>query len=196
MSCIEDQIIRARERGDVTIDEIMRAVVESQDMTLAWHRMEEGSYGVLNHQYLVIGELIAAAIADARREGAIEAQQRMFPCCGGNDEAPAEHTMDCEHTASRLAELDAARREGAEQMREAIAHQAEINALYGVHGTTVSTIRAMPLPTGPRQAVLLTDEQLTAASGRTTPLTFVAEKTYRAIETAVLAANGLRNGNG
>jgi hypothetical protein len=39
-----------------------------------------------------------------------------------------------------------ARREGAEQMREAIAHQAEINALYGVHGTTVSTIRAMPLP--------------------------------------------------
>lgn len=39
-----------------------------------------------------------------------------------------------------------ARRAGAEQMREAIAHQAEINALYGVHGTTVSTIRAMPLP--------------------------------------------------
>jgi hypothetical protein len=70
MTSIEDQLIRARERGDVTIDEIMRAVVESQDMALAWYRAEEGSYGVLNHQYLVIGELIAAAIADARREGA------------------------------------------------------------------------------------------------------------------------------
>ena len=153
MSRIEDQIIRARERGDVTIDEIMRAVVESQDMTLAWHRMEEGSYGVLNHQYLVIGELIAAAIADAKREGA-EAMR----------EACADRVEGCDQETERWD--------------------------YAEH------IRAMPLPTGPRQAVLLTDEQLTAASGRTTPLTFVAEKTYRAIETAVLAANGLRNGNG
>ena len=70
MSTIEDQIIRARERGDVPVDEIMAAVVESQDMALAWYRSEDGSYGVLNNQYLVIGELIAAAIAEARREGA------------------------------------------------------------------------------------------------------------------------------
>jgi hypothetical protein len=70
MSTIEEQIIRARERGDVTIDEIMRAVVESQDMALAWYRKEENSYGTLNNQYLVIGELISAALADALREGA------------------------------------------------------------------------------------------------------------------------------
>jgi hypothetical protein len=47
---------------------------------------------------------LAQIVDAARREGAIEAQQRMFPCCGGNDESPAEHTMDCEHTASRLAD--------------------------------------------------------------------------------------------
>jgi hypothetical protein len=46
--------------------------------------------------YAEMRDLIAADIADARREEAIEAQQRMFPCCGGNDESPAEHTMDCE----------------------------------------------------------------------------------------------------
>lgn len=37
----------------------------------------------------------SAALADARRKGAMEAQQRMFPCCGGNDESPADHAMDC-----------------------------------------------------------------------------------------------------
>jgi hypothetical protein len=120
------------------IDEIISAGIELGEQVAA------GYTGV--EQERAMRDLIAASIAEAKREGAIEAQQRMFPCCGGNDESPAEHTMDCEHTARRLAELDAARREGAEQMREAIAHQAEINALYGVHGTTVSTIRAMPLP--------------------------------------------------
>jgi hypothetical protein len=89
-----------------------------------------------------------------------------------------------------------ARREGAEQMREAIAHQAEINALYGVHGTTVSTIRAMPLPTGPRQAVRLTDDQITALVdgygwGVAEALIEDIPEMAREIETAVLAANGL-----
>jgi hypothetical protein len=88
----------------------------------------------------------------------------------------------------------AARREGAEQMREAIAHQAEINALYGVHGTTVSTIRALPLPTGPRQAVRLADEEALSAlpdcHGQSLGKTWLLSAA-RAIETAVLAANGL-----
>jgi hypothetical protein len=97
-----------------------------------------------------VRDLIAAAIADARSEGATEAQKRIFPCCGGSDESPAEHTMDCETRA---------------------------------------------LPTGPRQAVRLTKDEVR----RIGDATMYAGNIYarvRAIETAVLAANGLGDGNG
>ena len=98
------------------IDEIMRAIEDYSEYSHAL-----GCEGGSKWQNLCedapprIRDLIAAAIADARRDGAIEAQQRIFPCCGGSDESPAKHCMDCE--------------------------------------TRV-------LPTGPRQAVRLTDEQL------------------------------------
>ena len=59
--------------------------------------------------------------------------------------------------ASALAE---ARREGAEAMR-AKAAQGWDGCMYNAPGETLdigADIRALPLPTGPRQAVLLTDE--------------------------------------
>lgn len=96
-----------------------------------------------------------------------------------------ESGTDLETQAQNLRTLIAsaiadAKREGAEQMREAIAQQAEINALYGVHGTTVSTIRAMPLPDdsrahgerhgtatpGQRAAQLAAIDEFTAAKDR------------------------------
>ena len=93
MSTIENQIIARRERGDVTIDEIMRAVVESQDMALAWYRKEEDSYGTLNNQYLVIGELIAAALADAERKGA-EAMREAAASAGFDAAASDENACE------------------------------------------------------------------------------------------------------
>jgi hypothetical protein len=90
---------------------------------------------------------------------------------------------------SDLAQIvDAARREGAEQMREAIAHQAEINALYGVHGTTVSTIRSRPLPAGPRQAVRLSHAEIAEAFLSRCPAHLRSDHDVRDIITANWAA--------
>jgi hypothetical protein len=176
MSRIEDQIIRGRERGDVTIDEIMRAVVESQDMALAWYRAEEGSYGVLNHQYLVIGELIAAALADAQREGAEATREACAKACGET------YTLAIAHGDAAI----------------------EIEALCYPAGMTADNIRALPLPlpTGPRQAVRLTDDLVREIAyqadcfGEEFDITGAqTDKLSRAIETAVLAANNLGDGN-
>lgn len=76
------------------------------------------------------------------------------------------------------------------------ARLAEINALYGVPAITLSTICALPLPTGPRQAVLLTDEQIERAvdgHGWTVSELQVEDipGMARDIEAAVLAANNL-----
>ena len=94
------------------------------------------------------------------------------------------------------AALADARHEGAVAMRDTIKHQAEINALYGVPAITLSTICALPLPTGPRQAVLLTDEQIERAvdgHGWTVSELQVEDipGMARDIEAAVLAANNL-----
>lgn len=79
---------------------------------------------------------------------------------------------------------------------ERVNRLAEIEALYGVPAITLSTICALPLPTGPRQAVLLTDEQIERAvdgHGWTVSELQVEDipGMARDIEAAVLAANNL-----
>jgi len=77
----------------------------------------------------------------AEKMALVRALQECAEALGlGNNPAPADVVK------AVTAAIGDAERRGAEAMREAIAHQAEINALYGVHSTTVSTIRAMPLP--------------------------------------------------
>lgn len=100
------------------------------------------------------------------------------------------------------AALADARREGAEQMRASV--ESALDDLPLPDGFFVSDIMgaindAMPLPTGPRQAVLLTDEQI--ENGRkqvfSTDNPFcpcdakTMRKAARWAEAAALAANGL-----
>jgi hypothetical protein len=103
---------------------------------------------------------------------------------------------------SDLAQIvDAARREGAEQMREACeclvrpveARESEDHRIAEDH-ELADAIHATPLPTGPRQVVQLTDEEALSAlpdcHGQSLGKTWLLSAA-RAIETAVLAANGL-----
>lgn len=86
------------------IDRIMSDVQSfAQTWSLVGGRFDDGSmHNTAEAQSAALRDLIAAALADARSYGAMEAQQRMFPCCGGNDESPAEHCMDCETRALSL----------------------------------------------------------------------------------------------
>ena len=94
------------------------------------------------------------------------------------------------------AALADARREGAEAIREKAA-QGWDGCMYDAPGETIdigADIRAMPLPTGPRQAVLLTDAEALAAlpdcHGSSLGKSWLLAAA-RAIETAALAKNGL-----
>ena len=93
--------------------------------------------------------------------------------------------------AAALAE---AWREGAEQMRAAV--ESALDDLPLPDGFFVSDIMgaindALPLPTGERQAVLLTDEQIEDALCRPTASPSWLLGSARAIEAASLAANNL-----
>jgi hypothetical protein len=89
-------------------------------------------------------------------------------------------------------------RDGAEQMREAAAQSVEGVVIPGWIEDASFRIRAIPLPTSPRQAVRLTDEQIDALRRRTGyaagPIRF--HRIALDVETAVLAKNGLGDGNG
>ena len=95
------------------------------------------------------------------------------------------------------AALADARREGAEEMRGAAGDAAQRAAGRGLSASAVHLcIRALPLPTGPRQSVLLTDEQIERAvdgHGWTVSELQVEDipGMARDIEAAVLAANNL-----
>lgn len=139
-----------------TIDEIMGAIGRHGDDCIRDSDAASASFEVLR-------DLIAAALADARRDGA-EAMR----------EAAADRIEECDQETERWE--------------------------YAEH------VRALPLPAGERQAVMLTDEQMlstgqpaydglmdhvyehgtAAEGGRHHTL-----KMMRAIESAVLAANGL-----
>lgn len=88
-----------------------------------------------------------------------------------------------------------AKREGAEQIRE----EAADYAICDGRGSLAECIRAIPLPTGPRQAVLLTDEQIEHGRKQVfsteNPFCPCDAKTMRKAarwaESASLAANGL-----
>jgi len=87
-----------------------------------------------------------------------------------------------------------ARREAAEQMREACADRVEVCDQDTDRWEYAEHIRALPLPTGQRQAVLLTDADVLGAMpdchGTSLGKTWLLNAA-RAIEAAVLAANGL-----
>lgn len=90
------------------------------------------------------------------------------------------------------AALADARREGAEEMREAAGDAAQRAAGRGLSASAVHLcIRALPLPTGSQPAVLLTDEQIEDALCRPTASPSWLLGSARAIEAAALAANGL-----
>jgi len=99
-----------------------------------------------------------------------------------------------------------ARREGAEQMRAEAAKIARALPLYygsgddGADESLAQEIEDLPLPTGPRQAVRLTDGQITAlvdGYGWTVAEALIEDipEMAREIETAVLAANGIGGEN-
>lgn len=108
---------------------------------------------------------------------------------------------DGEVQAMITAALAEARREGAEAMREAAAE-----AGYGSMNTIDNAMEVkysildLPLPTGKRQAVRLTDEQVRTMIGREWGQVEIApqsvERFARAIEAAVLAANGPGDSDG
>jgi hypothetical protein len=90
-----------------------------------------------------------------------------------------------------------AKREGAEQMRAEAAKIARALPLYygsgddGADESLAQAIEDLPPPTGPRQAVRLTDGQIEDALCRPTASSSWLLGSARAIEAAVLAANGL-----
>jgi hypothetical protein len=102
-----------------------------------------------------------------------------------------------------------ARREGAEQMRRAAAIACDARSMCyaddgGSAGDCAIEIRALPLPTGPRQAARLTDAEIAEAFLSQCPAHLRGAHDVRdmqarpdvmelgrVIETAVLAANGL-----
>lgn len=94
------------------------------------------------------------------------------------------------------AALADARCEGAEAIREAAGDAAQRAAGRGLSASAVHLcIRALPLPTGPRQAVLLTDEQIDGLIGRHWGDTGVAVQSVAdfaaRVQAAVIAANNL-----
>lgn len=95
------------------------------------------------------------------------------------------------------AALADARRDGAEQMREAAGDAAQRAAGRGMSASAVHLcIRTLPLPAGERQAVMLTDDDVrkiahdTGCFGGEFDITGAqTDKLSRAIEAASLAAN-------
>lgn len=225
------------------IDEIMaQAQVFASAWSLVGGRFDDGSgLEVAEKRKAELRDLIAAALADSRSYGAMEAQQRMFPCCGGNDESPAEHCMDCETrvlpTGPRQPEppdpLDmplpcdikighGTHSKGTTlrtlvnrtQMLYDMAHEQPLVTTPTIADVrrTISDIRLNQLqellergrPTGLRQAVRLTKDEIKAACakiaeqvarncGSVPQLTF--PHIYLGVED-LLKANGMGDGNG
>lgn len=107
------------------------------------------------------------------------------------------------------AALADARREGAERMRAEAAKLARALPLYygsgddGADECLAQAIDDLPLPTGPRQAVLLTRQQIDDVMTQHYPLESLLrenvdafEAAVRDVESAVLAANNLEVSRG
>jgi hypothetical protein len=145
-----------------TIDEIMAFVFMSQVHTGNFVD-GSGSKEEMDAADNRVRSLIAAAIADAKREGAEQMRiEAGMLCTAQADEADGD-------IAYRDACHDCAK-----------------------------SVRALPLPTGPRQAVRLTDEQIDALRRRTGyaagPIRF--HRIALDVKTAVLTKNGLGGSNG
>lgn len=164
-----------------TIDEIMSDVQSfASTWALVGGRFDDGSmHNTAEDQSAALRDLIAAALAEARREGA-EAMREKYNAMRqaleviavGDSNAPASDAADT------LVACDE--------------WQAGSPAAARADGS-------MPLPTGKRQAVRLTDEQIVLpvihGFGATTNDWASHIEYAHAIESAVLAANGLGDGN-
>jgi hypothetical protein len=137
-------------------------------------RIEDILFSRLAIEQTDIREMITTALAEARRDGAEQMQAAAFDACvmqANADRvfAKSERNAGAADCAADLTEL----------------------------------IRALPLPIGPSKAVRLTDDRVREIAYQTGcfdeefDITGAqTDKLCRAIETAVLAANGLGDGNG
>lgn len=163
-----------------TMDKIMQAVDELKNMALVEQYGDTDDLE-LSAQIEDVRDLTASAIADAQREW-VDAIESVG---WGRDLHPQEVAarilgMAESHNRMQAAIADA-RREGAEQLRGAClrgcceiegVHRVAYRKKYDAHAEGASdgaadcaaVIRALPLPTGERQAVLLTDEIKQACS--------------------------------
>ena len=108
--------------------------------------------------------------------------------------------VGCEASVDELSEMIAAaladaRRDGAEQMRAESAKLTRKEPLYYSSGEPAEeelaqAIEDLPMPAGERQAVLLTDAKVKQIGDATLYAGGIYDR-VRAIETAVLAANGM-----
>jgi hypothetical protein len=119
-------------------------------------------------------EMISSAIADARREGAEQMQGAAAALCKAKADREGNKAMETEDDEPDMVD--------------------SLKATAWDFMVMESTIRALPLPTGPRQAVRLSDEQileLEAGCGHVRLPWDTRLSIVRAAEWAVLAANGL-----
>lgn len=143
------------------IDEIMGAVGRHGDDCIRDADAASASFEALR-------EMIAAALADARREGAEAMRSECLTCCDALEDSAWKQYKPA--LGGNCDPHHQGRSDGA----------AEVGA----------SIRALPLPTGPRQAVLLTDAEVRQIGDATLYAGGIYDR-VQAIETAVLAANGL-----
>lgn len=152
-----------------TIDEIMSDVQSfASTWALVGGRFDDGSmHNTAEDQSAALRDLIAAALAEARREGA---------------EAMREAVESLREDADEIFPPTGRGRQAPVEARDVVEWYSE-------------SIRALPLPTGKRQAVRLTDEQIVLpvihGFGATTNDWASHIEYAHAIESAVLAANGL-----
>ena len=163
-----------------TIDEIMEEVHELENVAMAW--AAEGGYDPMTvapveFQSDKVRDLIATALEDARREGGEEMRKLR---------------AERDELRTQIHIITGERDELADGMQSVRARLAEIEAqepaCYLDGGTLPLYERPVAASPAKRQAVRLTDEQVfeLVATAPHTVAAFV-----RAVETAVLAANGL-----
>lgn len=120
-----------------------------------------------------VGGLIAAALDDARREGAEQMREAAAALCKSKADREGARAMDAEDDEPDMVD--------------------SLKATAWDFMVMESTIRALPLPTGQRQAVRLTDSAVRQLADATLYSGSIYDR-VRAIESAVLAANGLEGG--
>ena len=149
-----------------TIDEIMGAIGRHGDDCIRDADAASASFEGLR-------KMIAAAPAEARREGAEAMREAAAWLCKQKAEREGAKAMEVEDDEPDMVD--------------------SLKATAWDFMVMESKIRALPLPTGPRQVVLLTDEQIDGLIGRHWGDTGVAVQSVAdfaaRVQAAVIAAN-------